>query len=177
MVSFEERPVSVTEKQQLARRSVKFERARSMELPGSDGEEEDGDLSGVRIPVTSHQRQPLQAQEAEEKANNPKEVLEENNQPKVVTRGEEPAGWSAESIARRKFTSMVVFGAGMPVLKHNRNNKCRVRRVLKFDAQVRRVKNRSYNGRNNFHHARSLQWIFGKMTMCAAPDSAVSGRV
>lgn len=44
--------------------------------------------------------------------------------------------YSAEEIALRRFMTAVAWGPGMPVIKHNRG-KGRVRRVLKFNDQVR----------------------------------------
>ena len=44
--------------------------------------------------------------------------------------------YSAEEIALRRFMTAVAWGPGMHVVKHNRG-KGRVRRVLKFNDQVR----------------------------------------
>lgn len=47
--------------------------------------------------------------------------------------------YSAEEIALRRFMTAVAWGPGMAVLKHNRR-KGRVRRLLKFNDQVRTTK-------------------------------------
>lgn len=44
-------------------------------------------------------------------------------------------GYSAEEIALRRFMSLIAWGSGLPVLKHNRG-RGKVRRVLRFNDQV-----------------------------------------
>lgn len=65
---------------------------------------------------------------------------EEEEGQDVKTDGIEQEGerWSADEIALRRFFAIFCAGAGMPVLKHNRG-RGRVRRVLKFNAEVREI--------------------------------------
>lgn len=44
-------------------------------------------------------------------------------------------GYSAEEIALRRFMTLIAWGSGLPVLKHNRG-RGKVRRVLRFNDQV-----------------------------------------
>lgn len=56
--------------------------------------------------------------------------------------------YSAEEIALRRFMTAVAWGPGMPVIKHNRG-KGRVRRVLKFNDQVRDLSDRNEQHRRS----------------------------
>lgn len=76
----------------------------------------------------------------------PEEPKHQDVCPQTVKQ-DEPTGWSAEDIARRKFKSMLTMGPGLPVLKHNRN-KGRSRRVLSFDAKVGKFAVIKRNDRN-----------------------------
>lgn len=44
-------------------------------------------------------------------------------------------GFSAEDIALRRFMTLIAWGSGLPVLKHNRG-RGKARRVLRFNDQV-----------------------------------------
>lgn len=91
-----------------------------------------------------HQRQQQETEEKEDRRHPSKtgstkktagHVSEQDEDCVIGTEKERDQTYSAETIALRRFMTLVAWGPGLSVVKHNRG-RGRVRRVLKFNDEV-----------------------------------------
>lgn len=97
---------------------------------GQEQGEEQEELEGSRRALQQEQQQQQQG------IVGPRDAELPDSPQKPVSPTGDDSGHSAEEIALRRFMTVVAWGPGMTVLKHNRR-KGRARRVLKFNDQVR----------------------------------------